>query len=158
VSWETWLLGGFVATIVLTILIASGYGLGFTRLNIPWLLGSMITPNRERAKVLGFLIHLVNGWLFALVYFAAFAWWGEAGWLLGAAIGAVHAIFVLTAGMSMLPGLHPRMASEGADATVTRGLEPPGFLALHYGPQTPVAVLVSHMVYGAILGAAAAYY
>lgn len=155
-SWETWLLWGFVATIVLTTLLSASHGVGLTRLNIPWLLGSMVTPQRERAKVIGFLIHLVNGWVFAAIYLAAFAWWGEASWLLGAAIGAVHALFVLVVGMAMLPGLHPRMASEGADATVVRGLEPPGFLALHYGPQTPIVVLIAHMVFGAILGAACA--
>ena len=148
-----WLLWGFVATSVLSTLLAAGYGLGLTRLSLPWLLGSMLTPQRDRAKVYGFAMHLVNGWLFALVYLAAFAWWGEASGLRGAAIGAVHAAFVLVAVVPILPGIHPRMASETADATVVRGLEPPGFLALHYGPQTPITVLLAHMVYGAILGA-----
>jgi hypothetical protein len=34
-----------------------------------------------------------------------------------------------------------------------RQLEPPGFLALNYGYETPVAVLIAHLAYGAILGA-----
>lgn len=147
-----WLLWGFVATTVLSTMLAAGHGFGLTRLSLPWLLGSMVTPRRERAKVVGFLMHFVNGWLFALVYLAAFEWWGEAGLLRGAAIGAVHAGFMLVAAVPLLPGIHPRMASESADATVVRGLEPPGFLALHYGPQTPIAVLLAHLVYGAILG------
>lgn len=147
-----WLLWGFVATSVLTTTLAASYGLGLTRLNIPWLLGSMVTPHRDRAKVLGFFVHLVNGWLFALLYFAAFVWWGEAGWLRGAAIGGLHAAFVLVAVVPLLPGIHPRMASESADATVVRGVEPPGFLALHYGPQTPIAVFLAHVLYGAVLG------
>jgi hypothetical protein len=63
-----------------------------------------------------------------------------------------HAAFVLTAGMRLLPGMHPRMASEQQGPTVMRQLEPPGFLALNYGYQTPVTVLVAHLAYGAILG------
>jgi hypothetical protein len=31
-------------------------------------------------------------------------------------------------------------------------LEPPGFLLRNYGRQTPLATLVSHIVYGAIVG------
>jgi len=64
------------------------------------------------------------------------------------AIGFVHATVVLTLGMRQLPGLHPRMASEQQGPTVMRQLEPPGFLALSYGYQTPVAVLIAHLVYG----------
>ena len=65
----------------------------------------------------------------------------------------VHAAFVLTVGMRILPGLHPRMASEQHGPTAARQLEPPGFLALHYGAQTPMSVFVAHMAFGAILGA-----
>jgi hypothetical protein len=68
-------------------------------------------------------------------------------------IGLVHAGFVLLAGMSVLPAMHPRMASEQHGPTPTRQLEPPGLLALHYGRRTPISVLVAHLVYGAILGA-----
>jgi hypothetical protein len=32
-------------------------------------------------------------------------------------------------------------------------LAPPGFLALNYGKRTPISVVASHLVYGAILGA-----
>jgi hypothetical protein len=64
-----------------------------------------------------------------------------------------HATFVLTVGMRVLPGLHPRMATEQQGPTVMRQLEPPGFLALNYGYQTPASVLVAHVAYGSILGA-----
>jgi uncharacterized membrane protein YagU involved in acid resistance len=153
VSWGGWLLWGFVATVVLTTLMAASQGLGITRMNLPYLLGTMFTPSRERAKLVGFLVHVVNGWLFALLYVAAFAAWGRRAWWLGAAIGAVHAAFVLAAGLPMLPSLHPRMANEQHGPEATPQLEPPGFLGLHYGIRTPVSVLVAHMVYGAILGA-----
>jgi hypothetical protein len=151
-NWGSWLLWGFVATVVLTAILAGSQGLGLTRMNIPYLLGTTFTPNRDRAKPIGTLVHLVNGWLFSLLYVAAFHAWGQATWWLGALTGVVHAGFVLTAGMAMLPGLHPRMASEQRGPTVVRQLEPPGFLALHYGVRTPVSVVVAHAVFGAILG------
>jgi hypothetical protein len=150
-NWRDWLLWSFVATLALTTVMVGSQGLRFTRINLPYMLGAIFTPNRERAKVIGFLVHLLNGWIFSLVYVAIFhavrpTWWGGAG------IGAAHAVFVLTVVMSLLPSFHPRMASEQRGPTVTRQLEPPGFLALNYGYQTPISVLVAHLIYGAILG------
>jgi hypothetical protein len=55
--------------------------------------------------------------------------------------------------MPLLPGLHPRMASEHRGPEPTRLLEPPGFLALHYGRRTPVVAVLAHVLYGIILGA-----
>ena len=151
-NWTSWLLWGFAATVVLTTLTAAGQGLGLTRMSLPYLLGTIVTPHRDRAKIAGFGIHLLNGWIFSLVYVMAFhQWQGPAAWK-GAAIGVVHAAFVLTVGMKMLPGLHPRMAGEAHGPTVVRQLEPPGFCALNYGTTTPVAVLLAHVVFGAILG------
>ncbi len=147
-----WLLWGFVATVVLTSIMAGSQSLGMTRMNLPYLLGTMLTPNRDRAKLVGVLVHFVNGWLFSLLYVASFQAWGLATWWLGSLTGLVHAAFVLTVVMPMLPALHPRMANEQYGPTVVRQLEPPGFLALHYGVRTPVSVLVAHAVFGAILG------
>jgi hypothetical protein len=48
--------------------------------------------------------------------------------------------------------MHPRMANEQYGPTVVRQLEPPGFLALHYGIRTPISVVIAHVVFGAILG------
>lgn len=148
-----WLLWGFVATLVLTTLMAGSQGLGLTRMNIPYMLGSMFVPSRDRAKLIGFALHLMNGWLFSLLYVFAFESWHRATWWLGAAVGVVHAAFVLTAGMRIMPGMHPRMASEEHGPTVTRQLEPPGFLARNYGFPTPVSVAIAHAIFGAILGA-----
>jgi uncharacterized membrane protein YagU involved in acid resistance len=152
-SWASWLVWGLAGTVILTTLMAGTQGIGMTRMNIPYLLGTMITPDRDRAKVLGVLLHLVNGWIFSLVYVIAFHAWGGPAWWKGAAIGLVHAAFVLTVGMPALPGLHPRMASEQGGPTVVRQLEPPGFLALHYGVRTPVSVVLAHLAFGVVLGA-----
>jgi len=147
-----WLLWGFVATLALTALLAGGQGMGLTRMSTPYLLGTMFTPNRDRAKAIGLIVHFINGWIFSLVYVAAFHSWGEATWWLGAITGFVHSSFVLTAGLPLLPALHPRMANDQQGPAVVRQLEPPGFLALHYGPRTPLAIIAAHLVFGAILG------
>jgi uncharacterized membrane protein YagU involved in acid resistance len=151
-NWPSWLVWGFASTVVLTTLMAGSQGLGMTRMNIPYLLGTMFTPNRDRAKSLGVLVHLINGWIFSLIYIAAFHAWGDPAWWKGASIGLVHAVFVLAAGMPAMPGLHPRMASESRGPTVVRQLEPPGFFALHYGIQTPISIVLGHIVFGVVLG------
>jgi hypothetical protein len=153
VNWGDALLWGFVATVVLTGLMTTSQNLGLTRMSIPYMLGSLFTADRDRARLYGTGFHVVNGWLFALVYCRAFESWDRATWWLGAGIGLVQALFVLTAGMAFLPGLHPRMAGETRGPTPTRQLEPPGFFALNYGRGTPIVVLLAHLAYGAILGA-----
>jgi hypothetical protein len=148
----SWLLWGFSATLVLTTLLAASQGLGFTRMNIPYLLGTWFTADRDRAPLYGFLMHLLNGWCFSLLYVVAMNAAHRHDWIFGAAIGLVHGAFVLAVALPALPGLHPRMASATHGPTVTRQLEPPGFLALNYGFSTPVSVILAHALYGAILG------
>jgi len=147
------LVWGFGATVVMTTIIATTQGLGMTRMNLPYILGTMVTRDRDRAKLYGIGLHILNGWVFSLLYVLIFHFWG-ASWWHGAVIGFVHAAFVLVVLMPALPGLHPAMASERRGPTVVRQLEPPGFLALNYGLQTPVTVVVAHIVFGIILGSA----
>jgi uncharacterized membrane protein YagU involved in acid resistance len=147
------LLWGFVASIVVTAVMSSGQALGLSRMSLPFMLGTLFTANRDRAGMIGFIAHLLVGWVLAFVYAAAFESWGRANVWLGAAIGTVHGIVVLVAVMPVLPNVHPRMASEHRGPEPTRELEPPGFMALHYGRQTPVLTLIAHIVYGAVLGA-----
>jgi hypothetical protein len=152
-NWGSWLLWGFTATIVLTTISAGAQGLGLTRMNLPHMLGTIFTPDRDKARLYGFGIHVAAGWLFSLIYVLIFQSLGAAGWWRGVVIGLLHAFFVLVVVMGLLPGLHPRMASEQQGPSAQNMLEPPGFLALHYGVQTPLAILLSHAVFGAILGA-----
>src|SRR5687768_8864405 len=101
----SWLLWGFVATVVLTVMMVASQALRLTRMSIPFVLGAIFTPDRDRAVLVGFGLHLVIGWLFSLLYVATFHSWGLATWWAGAAIGAVHAAFVLTGGVVLLPSL-----------------------------------------------------
>lgn len=147
-----WLILGFISTLILTTILAGSQGLGMTRMNIPYMLGTLFTPNRDRAKMIGIFFHLINGWLFSLIYIATFEVFNTATWWLGGILGFIHAMFVLCIGLPLLPGIHPRMASEGQGPTMIRQLEPPGFMALHYGIQSPISIIISHMIFGAILG------
>jgi hypothetical protein len=152
VNWTSWLLSGFVATLALSIWLTASQGFGFTRMNIPFLIGTFVTADRRRAKAYGFLLHLLNGWAFSLLYVLLFQARNMSNWWFGTLLGLAHAILVLTVGMSLMPSIHPRMATEQQGPDSTRKLEPPGFLALHYGLRTPISVLLAHGTYGAILG------
>lgn len=152
-NWTSWLVWGFAATIVLTTISAAAQGLGLTRMNLPYMLGTLFTLDRDRAKLYGFGVHVLSGWIFSLVYVLLFQQLGVAGVWRGAVFGLVHGIVVLVVIVGLLPGLHPRMASEQHGPEAQSLLEPPGFLALHYGVQTPLTILLSHVVFGMILGA-----
>jgi len=151
-DWSGWLILGFISTLVLTSILSGSQRLGMTRMNIPYMLGTMFTPNRDRAKIIGVFFHLINGWFFSLIYILTFEILDIATWWLGAILGLIHALFVLTVGIPILPGIHPRMASEQQGPTVVRQLEPPGFMALNYGIRTPISVIIAHIVFGCILG------
>ncbi|PTL78786.1 hypothetical protein [Vitiosangium sp. GDMCC 1.1324] len=148
-DWAVW---GFVSTLVLTALLEGSQLLRLTRMNLPFLLGTMLTADRDRAKLYGLGLHLLNGLLFSGVYVAAFAAWGRASWWLGGLMGVLHAGFLLLVVLPALPALHPRMASESQSPTEVKQLEPPGVLGLHYGMRTPLTALVSHVVFGVLLG------
>lgn len=151
-NWGSMALWGFVGTVLLTGLLSGSQASGLTRINLPFMLGTMFTPDRDRAKIVGFVLHFINGWIFASVYCAAFESWSLATWWAGSGVGAVHASFVLLAGMPILPSMHPRMASEEHGPTPTKQLEPPGFMALNYGRRTPISVLLAHLIYGGVIG------
>jgi hypothetical protein len=145
--------GGVVGTVVLTTLLRAASELGLTRMDIPFLLGTAVTADRVRAKALGYALHFVIGLLFALGYYAVFAAVGHAGFLVGAGFGLFHGLFAGSALVNvLLPAVHPRMGSGFDAAGSTPLLEPPGFLLVNYGRQTPVATLVAHVAYGAIVG------
>jgi uncharacterized membrane protein YagU involved in acid resistance len=151
-NWPSWILWGFVSTLVMTTIEASSQELGLTRVDIPFMIGMIFTADRDKAKVYGFIAHVMNGWAFSLIYILVFESMHAASWWRGAIVGFIHALFVLMVVLWMLPGVHPRMASEQHGPTAMRQLEPPGLFGLNYGVRTPLAVLISHVVFGIILG------
>jgi hypothetical protein len=147
------LAGGVVGTVVLTTALRAASELGWTRMDLPFLLGTAISPNRLRAKAIGYALHFGFGLLFALAYFAIFTAIDRSGWWLGAVLGLLHALFAGTALVNvLLPVVHPRMANPLTAAGESPLLEAPGFLLLNYGRSTPVVTVLGHIAYGAIVG------
>jgi hypothetical protein len=147
------LAGGFVGTLVLTTMLRGANELGLTRIDLPFLLGTAVTVDRARAKAIGYLLHLIAGELFALIYFAIFSGIDTDGWAIGALFGLLHGIVSATALVNiLLPVVHPRMGSTLSAADSSPLLEPPGFLMRNYGRGTLIATLLAHIAYGAIVG------
>jgi hypothetical protein len=147
------IVGGLVGTLVMTTLLRAASELGLTRMDLPFLLGTAFTPDRVTAKAIGYALHFGFGLLFALVYYAVFLVIDASGFLLGALFGLVHALFAGTALVNiLLPVVHPRMGTGFTAAGSTPLIEAPGFLLLNYGRRTPLATIVAHVAYGAIVG------
>ncbi len=144
---------GFVATLVLTTTMSLAQGAGITRISLPFLLGTAVSDNRARAMGLGTVMHFSVGFVVALIHVAVYESLGWTNGWLGALVGAVHGLFVLTTVLQVLPYVHPRLASQHQGPTPTRRLEPPGFLGMNYGRPTPAVTFVAHVIYGALLGA-----
>jgi hypothetical protein len=147
------LIWGFAATAALSGVMFGAQRLGYSRLSLPFLIGTLFTGERSSANAAGLVVYLLGGWLFAFVYYFVFASIGRTGWWLGTLLGAVHGFVLLVMLLPLLPHLHPRMASEYEGPGGHRTLQPPGFLALNYGYRTPLTTILAHAVYGAILGA-----
>ena len=153
-DWGGWAVFGLVATAFLTAFLTFVQVLGRTRLDLPLLLGTIAVRDPDRARVAGFVIHLGVGQVFAAFYAAGFAALGAAGWWRGALFGLAHAAVALTVLVPLLPGIHPRMASDRAGPDSNAALEPPGAIAMNYGVATPLVTVVAHVIYGAVLGLA----
>ncbi len=146
--------GAFVGTLILTTILRAASELKLTRMDLPFLLGTALTANRARAKAIGYLMHFVNGQVFAFAYYAVFLAIGHAGWWLGALFGLLHGLFSGTALVNiLLPLIHPRMGSPLTSAPRVALLEPPGFLMLNYGPTTPLMTVLAHVAFGTTVGA-----
>jgi hypothetical protein len=147
------LAGGFVGTLLLTTCLRAANELGLTRVDLPFLIGTAVSGDRVRAKAIGYVLHLVAGEVFAIAYWAVFSAIDVSGWLLGAAFGLLHGIVTATAIVNiLLPLVHPRMGSTLSAAGSSALLEPPGFLMRNYGRGTPLVTLLTHTIYGAVVG------
>jgi uncharacterized membrane protein YagU involved in acid resistance len=151
-DWAGWAVFGLVATAGLTALMMIAQFVGWTRMDLSLMLGTIVTGDPDRARVVGFFAHLGFGQLFALGYALVFTLADSATLWLGGALGLLHGVIALAVIVPLLPGVNPRMASPRAGLTGSAALEPPGVFALNYGVQTPVVALVAHIAFGAVLG------
>ena len=146
------LAGGFVGTLVLTTILRASSEMRLTRIDLPFLLGTVVTKDRLLAKLIGYVFHALFGFAFAVGYFLILSAIGKAGALPGALLGLLHGAVVSTIALELLPIIHPRMGTLFTSAGETALLEPPGFLMLNYGRATPAVTIVAHVCYGAIVG------
>lgn len=151
-DWDGWAVFGLIATASLTAVMIGAQLGGFTRLDLPLMLGTLVIADPDRARVVGFFVHLLNGQGFALGYAAVFAATGDPSWWAGAVLGVLHGAVALLVIVPLLPGVHPRMASERAGLSSGAALEPPGLLALNYGRETPLVTMLAHVAFGVALG------
>jgi hypothetical protein len=82
------LAGGFAGTLVLITILRAASELRLTRIDLPFLLGTALTANRLRAKALGYALHFLAGFGFAVVYYTIFVAIDRSGSWFGATMGS----------------------------------------------------------------------
>jgi hypothetical protein len=143
---------GLAATAVMTAMLYMGFAMGM-KMDMPMMLGTMFLPKGPAAWLLGLMMHFAMGVAFLIVYAALFDAFGLedglAGW--GALFGLVHGVIAGMA-MGMMGMMHPRMARAAAGGG-GGSIPDPGLFAVHVAAMAPMAVLVMHVIYGAVGGA-----
>jgi hypothetical protein len=145
--------GGLVGTLVMTTIMRGASEFGLTRIDFALLLGTTVSDNRRKARAFGYVFHFAVGIVFALAYAAFFHVVGRSGWVLGALLGTLHAVFDGTVLVNvLLPLVHPRIATPETAANEIALIEPPGFLMLNYGRNSFLVALIAHVAYGVAVG------
>ena len=146
------LIAGFIGTLVLATIMRAASELGWTRMDLAFLLGTTVTDNRRKAQAIGYALVFLLGMAFAVAYGAFFAVVDQSSWWLGAILGALHAVFVATVLVNiLLPVVHPRMGTTETAANEIALVEPPGFLMLNYGRNTFLVTFLAHIAYGVVV-------
>lgn len=161
------LIGGFVATAVMTALMTMAGQTGMTKMPpMPLVVGSMLSGDRNKAMSMGTIAHVVvmGTIVFGIVYGLLFSAFDDDAWWVGTLIGVVHGLIVGIVFMPMMAAMHPRMPREpvAAGASPAGGtvaeddhgeleIAAPGLLGRNWGSMTPVGVVTGHAVYGLVL-------
>jgi uncharacterized membrane protein YagU involved in acid resistance len=144
-DWGNAVLAGIIATAVMTALMYLGKAMGMA-MDMPRMLGLMfVDPGSGAVAILGLVAHVMMGIVFAIVYVLLFRALGIAPrWQWGAVFGAVHGVLAGMA-LGMMPALHPRMGNG-------EELPAPGLFGHNLGAAVPMAVVLLHVVFGAVVG------
>jgi hypothetical protein len=137
------IIAGLAATLVMSMVMALAPRMGFPRMDIVAMLSTMFS--KKGIPVLGWMMHLMMGVLFALVY--AFLWSkgiGAAAWWVGLIFGAVHWLIVGVI-MAMIPMLHAGIRSGTVKA--------PGLYMAGNGGGIKAFIggLMGHMAFGLVV-------
>ena len=130
------LLAGAVATIGGSVVLAALPRRGTVAIDVPLTLGERLVPDRSAGFAAGVILHVAFGMSWA---FVSAVLWNVTGWPVAPTVGALFAV----------PQWMVAEAAVGASAKRTdlggrRAFRPRGAAA---------ALLLSHVVYGALLGA-----
>lgn len=134
-------IAGVVASLVFSMILAMAPKMGMPKMDIVSLLGSMFgKPN----LALGWVMHLMMGVVFALIY--AFLWSSGisgATWLGGLIFGAVQWLAVGMV-MGMMPMMHVGIKSGAVQA-------PGMWMTNNGGMMAFMGGLVGHMIFGIVI-------
>jgi hypothetical protein len=136
------IVAGIVATVVFSAVLLMAPKMGMPKMDIVSLLGSMFSARSNQA--LGWMMHLMMGIVFALLY--AFLWSAGisgATWLGGLIFGAVQWLVVGMV-MGMIPMLHVGIKSGVIKAPGLWMTNTGGLMAFMGG-------LAGHMIFGTVL-------
>ena len=138
----------------MTTMMRAASEIGFTRMDLPLLLGTAFTDNRTAREGLRLRLRTsCSGCSSPSAYAFVFALGEARGTRRRLAGRRVHALFIATVLVNvLLPIVHPRMATPDTAADQVALIEPPGFLMLNYGRNTFLVTLAAHIAYGAIVG------
>lgn len=143
---------GVISGLVMTILLAFARLIGLTMLNVEMALGSMLTEVLSLSTwFLGLGVHLVISGLIACLYAIGFEYLlSRANWIMGAGLAVIHLIL---GGLFLgtLGDWHPLMVPPPLPAPAGY-LMAPGIFALNFGQFTAIALVVVHLIFGAMVG------
>lgn len=141
VNWSSAAVAGIGATLVMTALLYMANAVGMVHMDMVKTLGTMFVAPGATAYVVGGIMHLMMGIIFAAIYALAYQATGLASnWKTGLGFGFIHWI-VAGIGLGLLPLVHPPMPMT------------PGFFLVHQGMMGILGLLMLHLVYGAVVGA-----
>ena len=142
------IIAGLAATAVMTVVMYMGRGMLPQQMpmNILYLLGTMVTTNTGAAYIIGTMMHVANGTVFAIIHTALYQAFGlETGLVLwGLLFGAVHWLISGMA-MGMVGGLHQLIRSGQMQA--------PGVLVMNLPMMNVTGFLMVHLIFGLVVGA-----
>jgi hypothetical protein len=146
IDWIGALGAGLVGAAVLALMTDASRLLGVIDANLTRYQGCLIVGRSDGAAawLAGIGMHLAMGTVLAFGYAVVF-WlvWGEATWLAGALLGALHGV-AAGAGFPALDALNP-CVRDGR----MRGF---GWFGRGYGVMMTLGLLAGHVVYGAVIG------
>lgn len=136
------IVAGIVGTIVMTMVMVMAPKMGMPKMDIVGMLGSMFSA--ESNRMVGMIMHLMMGVVFAIVY--ALLWnagIGTVSLLWGAIFGAVHWLIsgMMMGGMSMI---HAGVKAGSVKA--------PGFFMMNNGGMMAfMGGLIGHVIFGLVV-------